>query len=92
MVSTTSEFRPSSQARTIHPRTLIILLSNPQIRKRSWHNPSRRRPGDTRIFLEIFDLHVIAQKVFVQKTPSSHVLGWRLEDGENGVGEDCWLA
>jgi hypothetical protein len=35
---------------------------------------------------------MIAQKVFIQETLSSHVLGRRFEDSENGVGEYCWLS
>ena len=35
---------------------------------------------------------MVAQEVFVQETLSGHVSGWRFEDGENGVGEDCWFS
>jgi hypothetical protein len=86
------QLRNSFQACAIHPRALIVLLGHSQIRERSWHDPPWRRARDARILLEVCDLLMVAQEVFVEEALTGHVLGRRVEDRENGVGEDCWLA
>ena len=87
-----SEFRTFPQPRAIYPRTLIILLCNLQIWKRSWHDPPWRGSRNARILPEITNPLMVAQKVFVQETLASHILGWRFQHGKDRVGKDCWFA
>ena len=35
---------------------------------------------------------MVTQKVFIQETLTSHVLGWRFQDSDNGIGKDCRFA
>lgn len=86
-----SELRLPLYLRTIHPVTLVTLLGDPQIWKQSWHDPPRRSSRNTRILFKVMDLLVIAQKVFVEETLSTHILGRRVQNRKNSVREYRWF-
>lgn len=78
--------------RTIHPPSLLLLLPHPQIRKLRRHDPSWSLPGHERIPAKIRDTLVLPQEILIHETPAVDGFDRCVEDGEDGVGEDGWLA
>lgn len=80
------------EQRAVHSSAFVLLFGNPQIRKACGHDSPRRSARNQRILREVVRALMLSQEVFVENTASVDILRWSVEDGQNRIGEDRWLA